>query len=195
MKKSDRRSFLKAAAAGGMAIVAAPYLSGCETEEDWQKFDDVIANAAQTEDDKKIFSKYFKVEVKGVYGQVPGVVSVDPGRVIVTTEETTQGDQPDYRTYTYGSHEYEDLTMTLQTGPGMVKLQDWADNAMKRGGDGNSLRRDISVYCLARDKATVLRTINCFGCYPINMSAGDHSTGSEVKSITLTCNVARIEVA
>lgn len=151
--------------------------------------------AGETPHDKKLFSKYFYVEVKGVYGKVPGIVSIDPGNVTVTVEETTQGDQPEYRTYTYGSHDYADLTMTLQTGPGMVKLQKWADKAMKVGGSGDSLRRDISIYCLARDKATVLKTINCFGCYPISLNAGDHSTASEVKTITLTCNVDRIEVA
>jgi phage tail-like protein len=151
--------------------------------------------AGETPHDKKLFNKYFRVEVKGVYGKVPGIVSIDPGRVTVTVEETTQGDQPEYRTYTYGSHDYDDLTMTLQTGPGMVKLQEWCDKAMKIGGSGNALRRDISIYALARDKSTVRKTINCFGCYPISLNAGDHATGSEIKTITLTCNVDRIEVA
>jgi hypothetical protein len=150
---------------------------------------------AQTEDDKKIFSKYFKVEVKGMYGEVPGVVEVDAGRLTVTVEEATQGDKPEYRTYTYGSHEYEDFTMTVQQGPGMVKLQKWFDKASKVGGSGDALRRDISVYLLARDKSTVLRTINCFGCFPVSYNAGDHGLGSDIKTATITCNIDRIEVA
>jgi hypothetical protein len=150
---------------------------------------------AQTSDDAKIFSKYFKLEVKGIYGEVPGVTSCDPGRLTVTTEEATQGDKPEYRTYTYGSHEYDDMTFTVQTGPGMTKLQEWADKAMKMGGAGNALRRDVSLYLLSRDKNTVLRTINMFGCYPISCNAGDHDTGSAIKSIVFTCNVDRIEEA
>lgn len=150
---------------------------------------------ASTADDQKIFSKYFKLEVKGIYGAVPGVTSVDPGRLTVTTEEATQGDKPDYRTYTYGSHEYDDMTFTVQQGPGMTKLQEWADKAMKMGGAGNALRRDLSLYLLARDKTTVLRTINMFGCYPVSCNAGDHDTGSNIKTLVFTCNVDRIEEA
>jgi hypothetical protein len=179
MDEHDRRDFIKTVAVGGAALLAAPQLMA----------------AGETPHDKKLFNKYFRVEVKGIYGKVPGVVSVDPGRVIISTEETTQGDKPEYRTYTYGSHEYEDFTMTVQQSPGMVKLQKWADKAMKMGGAGNALRRDISIYCLARDKKTVLKTINCFGCYPISMNAGDQSTGSDIKTLTITCNVSRIEVA
>jgi hypothetical protein len=154
-----------------------------------------VYEMAQTEDDKKIFSKYFKVEVKGMYGEVPGVTEVDAGRVTITVEECSQGDKPDYRTYTYGAHEYEDFTMTCQQGPGTVKLQKWADKAMKVGGQGDALRRDISIYLLARDKKTVLRTINCFGCFPVNFDAGSHSTASDIKTMTITCNIDRIEVA
>jgi len=144
---------------------------------------------------QRAFSKYFKVGIQGMYGEVPGVTEVDPGRLKVKINEASQGDQPDYRTYTYGSHEYEDFTMTVQQGPGMIRIQKWADKAMKMGGSGDALRRDISIHLLARDKKTVLRTINCFGCYPVNFGAGDHSTGSDIKALTLTCNIDRIEVA
>jgi hypothetical protein len=182
MADSDRRDFIKQVAAGSAVLLIAPHAHA-------------VLNAGKTSSDQKLFSKYFKVEVKGIYGEVPGVTKIDPGRVTVSIEETTQGDQPDYRTYTYGKHHYDDLTMTVQQGPGMVKLQKWADKSMKTGGAGNALRRDISIYLLARDKTTVLKTINCFGCYPVGLNAGDHSTGSDVKTITLTCNISRIEVA
>jgi hypothetical protein len=150
--------------------------------------------AAKTLDDDKIFSKYFKVEIQGIYGEVPGVVDFDAGRVTFTIEETTQGDQPEYRTYTYGSHEYEDLTLTVQQAPGETKIQDWVDKATKMGGAGSSLRRDITASLLARDKSKVLKTINCFGCFPLSFDAGGQSTSSEIKTLTLTCNVNYIEV-
>ena len=44
-------------------------------------------------------------------------------------------------------------------------------------------------------KSTVLRTINCFGCFPVTLSAGKHSLGSDVKTITITCKIDHIEVA
>jgi len=179
MSEHDRRDFIKIVAAGGAGLLATTH----------------VFAAGETPHDKKLFNKYFRVEVKGIYSQVPGVVSIDPGRVTISTEETTQGDQPEYRTYTYGSHEYDDLTMTFLVGPGTTKLRRWASRSMKKGGGGKMLRRDISIYCLARDKDTVLKTINCFGCYPISLNAGDQSTGSDIKTITLTCNVSRIEVA
>jgi phage tail-like protein len=179
MDDSNRRDFIKTVAVGGAALVAVPS----------------FAFSAATVYDKKLFSKYFKVEVKGMYGTVPGVVEVDAGRVTVSVEECTQGDKPEYRTYTYGAHDYEDFTMTVQQGPGMVKLQKWADKAMKVGGSGDALRRDISIYALARDKSTVLKTFNCFGCFPVGFDAGSHSTESDIKTIKLTCNIDRIEVA
>jgi hypothetical protein len=179
MDEQDRRDFLKTVAIGGAALLAAPRL----------------CVAAETEDDKKIFSQHFRVEVKGMYGEVPGVVRIDPGRVAVAIEETTQGDQPEHRTYSYGDHAYEALTMTVQQSPGMIKLQSWAAATKKIGGKAAAPRRDISIYLLARNKSTVLRIINCFGCYPVNFRAGSHGTASDIKTITLTCNVDRIEVA
>jgi hypothetical protein len=154
-----------------------------------------LAVAATAAKDQKISSEFFRLEVKGLYDAVPGVTSVDPGRLRVTTEEATQGDKPEYRTYTYGSHEYDDMTFTVQTGPGMTKLQEWADKAMKMGGAGTALRRDVSLYLLARDKTTVLRTIHMFGCYPVSRNAGDHDTSSSIKTLVFTCNVDRIEEA
>lgn len=140
-------------------------------------------------------NRYFKFEVKGIYSEVPGCTTMNGGELTITVEESTKGDRPDYREYTYGSHEYGDLTLTVQTAPGMVKLQEWADKAMKVGGSGNALRRDCSLYLLARDKSTVLRTINFFGCYPVNESTTTiQSTKGKQQSFThFTLNVDRIE--
>lgn len=149
--------------------------------------------AAQTASDQLIFNKYFKFEVKGIYGEVPGCVAVSGGDLSITVEEATQGDRPDYREYTYGDHEFDDLTFQVQTGPGMVKLQKWADKAMKMGGAGDALRRDCTLTLLARDKKTPLYTINYFGCFPISSDEGGAGTDSSIKTITFTCNVERVE--
>ncbi len=152
---------------------------------------------ASTEDDAKIFSKYFKWEVKGISGNVPGVTSVDIGRLTITVEEATQGDKPEHRTYTYGSHEYDDCTFVVQQGNDAESkaLTKWVKSATQQGGAGDVLRRDCSLYYLARDKQTVLRVVNLFQCYPVSANEGDHDTGSNIKSMTVTLNVARIEEA
>jgi hypothetical protein len=182
MDDKTRRAFLKATAAAGAGLALAPTLLSS------------VAHAKHP-GGAKIANTHFRVSVKGLYGKVPGVTRFDPGKVSIKVQEASDGDRPDYREYTYGSHEYEDLSFSFNQGPGNVKLEEWAKEAMKAGGSGTSLRRDISLTLLARDKSTVLRTINCFGCYPISLNAGDHGTGSDVKTITLSCNVSRIEVA
>ncbi|MCP4605397.1 MAG: hypothetical protein GY847_33570 [Proteobacteria bacterium] len=178
MNENDRREFIKKVAIGSAVFLTAPHVY-----------------AAKKEDDKKIFSKFFRVEIQGMYGEVPGVTEVDPGRVKIKTQELKQANSTGPRKFAYGGHEYDDFTMTLQQSPTMAKLQKWVDKAMKKGGNAKALRRKISIHVLARDKKTVLRTINCFGCYPVNLNAGDHGTSSEIKTITITCNLDRIEVA
>jgi uncharacterized repeat protein (TIGR02543 family) len=46
---------------------------------------------------------------------------VDCGRLTVTTEEVSQGDAPEYKTYTYGSHEYEDFTIVAHYPSGLSR--------------------------------------------------------------------------
>lgn len=198
--KNDRRNFLKTAAVGGAALAIGSQLIGCETDEDFSDdfaddSEDISVRAGETPHDKKLFNKYFRVEVNGLYAEVPEVVSADAGKVTISLEETTEGDNPEYKQYTYGEHKYEDLTLTVMQGPGTAKLQKWFEAAMKSGGGGDALRRDISIFVLARDKSTVLKTINCFGCFPVSFNAQEHSTGSDIKTITLTCNMSRVEVA
>ena len=48
-------------------------------------------------------------------------VVIDCGRLTVTTEEATSGDQPEYRAYTYGSHEYEDYTCSAYWPSGQYR--------------------------------------------------------------------------
>lgn len=60
---------------------------------------------------------------------------VDCGRLTVTTEEATQGDNPEYKPYEYGSHDYENysiiahypsgLTRKIPFHPSMVSSDDY----------------------------------------------------------------------
>lgn len=194
MKKTDRRTFMKTTAAGGAALVVGSIV-GCGGEPE-DGFIGMIEQEAQTASDQLIFNKYFKVEINGIYDSVPGVTAVDPGGVKVALVETTDEKSP-HRTYTYGSHEYEDCTLTVQQGPGMVKLQEWADKAMKSGGTGDALRRDITINVYSRDKKTILKSITAFGCLPVAVHTGDGTKKIQTKkkTFTFTLNVDRIEVA
>jgi len=200
MENSNRRGFLKATAGiGGAAVLGGPALSGCvaQTGDGNDPEFGQILQGNNVKYDKIILSDYFTVEVHGMYEKVPGVVSIDPGKVggIDPTQNTDRGDRAEYKLWCHGDHEYQDATLTVMQAPGMVKLQKWVDKAMKVGGTGDALRRDVSLYLLARDKSTVLKTVNMFGCYPTDFDAGDESSDSETKTITLTLNVDRIEVA
>jgi hypothetical protein len=186
MSDSSRRTFIRTGTACGAALAVVPSAvakAGIER-----------ANIPTADSKISIArSENFTIEVKGMYGKVPGVLSFDPGKVSMTTKQVT--DRRGRTRTTYGEHKYEPAVLSVMQAPGMAKLQEWADRAMKVGGSGDALRRDISLYIKARDKSTVLRTINCFGCYPISLESVDHDTGSDIKTITLTLNVDRIEVA
>lgn len=192
MDDKNRRAFLQALATGGAAVVLGPQLVACGAEgfdeESWDTEEWGLSGA------DTISGKYFKVEVPGMYGDVPDVTAVDPGRINVIVHETTSPTFPGIRTYTYGKHQYEDFTMTMRMGPGNVKLQTWFKQATQQGGSGDALRRDIVVRMLATDRQTVVRTVRCFGAFPTNYNA-ELITGSSAYAATLTCSVNRIEIA
>ena len=55
-------------------------------------------------------------------------------------------------------------------------------------------KRDISFFI--RDaNFRAKRMINCFGCSPISIDTGSNSSAADMKTISMTCNVSRIEVA
>jgi hypothetical protein len=148
---------------------------------------------AKTQSDQLIFGKYFKFEVKGIYNEVPGCVSVSGCELYVDIEDAPPSDRHDYREYNYGSHQYGDLNFTVKVGPDMDKLRKWSDKAKAGDGINDDLRFDCSLYLLARDKSTVLRTISYFGCYPINYEADERLAAAGIKAITFTCSVERVE--
>ncbi len=144
------------------------------------------AEAAQTESDQMIFSKYFELEVVGIYQSVPGAVSVFPGTVYWSSEEATRGDKPDWREYTWSFDRFEDWTIEVQQGPGMINLQKYADDALKEGAQS----RTFSVRFLARDKSTVLGSMHALGTPVEVMEAGDPD--SQVKRIQYTIEVENL---
>ncbi len=48
--------------------------------------------------------------------------TTDCGRLEVVSEEATQGDVPEYREYTYGSHEYDDYAIVAYWPSGQKRL-------------------------------------------------------------------------
>ena len=174
MAETDRRDFIKQVVAGSAVLLVAPQI-----------------RAAQQVPSEQIFARNFRVVIRGMYGQVPGVVKIDPGRVTVGIQEASQGDQPEYA---HGSHSYDQLTMTFMKGTGAAKLERWAARAIKRGGSGKSLRRDISIHMLAPDRKTVLRRINCYECLPVRANTAPLRRGSRAKAVTLRFTLNRIKV-
>ena len=103
---------------------------------------------------------------------------------------------PTAREYSYGKTTYGDVELTFKVGVGSTKLQEWADKAMKLNGGGKSMRRDISIYHLGRDKAHALRKVIYSGALPVAVDgpiAGGNA--AHIKTIVFTCNVDRIEEA
>lgn len=157
-----RRDFLKTLTAGTAVVGASSLLS----------LEELVA--AQPNHDKKISSRYFEVEIKGMYSKVPGVVEADPSSVTVTVEEATQGDKPEHRSY--GQPSYGNVTLTVLAAPGTAKLLQWAEQAVKLGADGDEetlakLRRDVTVNFLAKDKKTIVRSVRHVGCAPVSATA------------------------
>ena len=179
MPNSSRRFFVRSSSAAGAVLVLTPEMIARGAPKE------AVAQKAMMKH-PALRNRGFKVEIKGLYKSVPNVVSFDPGGIVF---------KPSAKGWVHGDHEYQDATLTVQQGPGMVKQQEWADKAMKMGGAGDALRRDISCYLLARDKSSTVRTVNLFGCYPVDFDAGDQGAGnSELKTITISLNVDRIEV-
>ena len=133
-----------------------------------------------------IVSKYFELEVVGIYQKVPGAVSVVPGAVYWSSEEATRGDKPDMRDYTWSFDRFDDWTIEVMQGPDMVNLQRYADDVLR----GAAHSRTFSVRFLARDKSTVLGSMHALGT-PIEAMAGD-DTDSQVKRIQYTIEVENL---
>lgn len=181
MSDFSRRTLIAAGSAAGGLVLSGPWFGAAAARK----------TTARAGAPRLIRSSDFRLAIRGLSNNIAGLRKVSGGKLtmgINVNPRSAPGSQ-----LSYGEPIWSDIQLTVQTGPGMTKLQEWADKAMKTGGGGSALRRDCSLYLLARDKSSVLRTINYFGCYPINMNAGDQSTGSDVKSITFTCNVDRIE--
>ena len=141
--------------------------------------------AAQTQSDQYIFSKYFKLEVAGIHQEVPGAVSVVPGTVFWSVEEATRGDKPDMREYTGSFDRFDDWTIEVNMGADMV-LQKYVDDALK----GRDHSRTFSVRFLARDKSTVLGSMHALGTPVEVMEAG--APDSQVKRIQYTIEVENL---
>ena len=161
----DRRTFLGATAASGAAVALGRIVLGASD-----------AHAAGTH----VSGKVTKVEIVGMYTELPGVISVDPGRARATLEKNSQGK------WTYVTHGYDNLVIVYGRSSAHQKLEQWAGDAQMTGGSGDNLLRDITIRL--HGNAGVAKTIACSGCFPVSL-------GGPADSRTLTCRVNRIEVS
>ena len=119
---------------------------------------------------------------------IPGLMSVELGGVTISIEETTQGDQPEFRTYTYGSAEYSDIVLTIMSGPATVALADWFDDTQRSGGTGDALRRD-AILTFGDQSGEPGVQFAAQGCLPVALE----STDSRLERHRLTLRPQRIE--
>ena len=77
------------------------------------------------------------------------------------------------------------MTFVVRASTKVGLLRRWKNKGVKR-----------TMKVIRRNKmGKVTQAINCFGCFPVKFDAGSHSTSSDIKCITITCNIERIEVA
>jgi len=144
------------------------------------------------------FTGDMQVEIKGLCPAVAGVQVVQVGGSKFEKPKARRTIDRTYRPWPTraGGDEDRKFFLVVPDVPANAAVLRWAKSAVAAGPTGKArLQRNISVSLLARDKKTVLRTINCFGCFPVSCDGGDQSTGSDIKTLTLTCTVDRIEVA
>lgn len=148
---------------------------------------------ASTKDDVKVTAQKFHIEIKGLFDKVPNTTQGDPGGIRGQVNESTQGDNPEYRTFNYGNTEYDECRIVMQQNPGVKKLQEWVEKAQEQGGGGDAIRRDVSFYVYARNGKDIARVYDLHDCFPQALETGDQSTASEVKSVTLVLKVGWLE--
>ena len=173
MNSSNRRKFLKNTACAAVGLILAP----------WQK---IMAKNLRLKKPlrfgrlkglryknklvprNRLTARRSRVYIKGLTANLPDVISVKVSPIKMNTPGR------DLR-----------VKFVLRQTKRNSFIVSWFKKRTKR---------DISFFI--RDaNYRAKRVINCFGCSPISFDAGSHSTGSEVKTMTMTCNVSRIEVA
>ena len=138
----------------------------------------------------QISNRYFKVEVKGTYGEVPDVLYVDFGALTVpAVPDTPAGNAGGQKSYRYGTPEPLEITMVYHPAPGNVKIQAWGNPASTKR---NPLRRDVIVYLLDKSKTNVLATYSLPECLPISLESGNQFIATDVPTMTLRLQANKI---
>ena len=179
------------------ALATSSRLDDCDfdngLEETFQdKSGPMLWGSGNTANDQKLRNDQFIVEIQGLHGRVPGVLRMGGGKLKVSIQEVPREDASGHKNQVYGSHTYDDLSITVKQGPGSKKLEEWAKRASPTDISG-IFRRTISVHYLSRDRRTVLKTIKYIGCLPVSLTKREHSTASDEKSLTINYNIRRIE--
>ena len=113
---------------------------------------------------------------------IPGLLSIELGGVEIGIEETTQGDQLEFREYTYGAHEYSDVILTMMSGPAIDPLLVWFDDVQVTGGAGAALLRDV-ILTFGDPSGEPGVQLTAYGCSPVALEMLD--THPESHRLTL----------
>jgi hypothetical protein len=136
--------------------------------------------------DEKIGTQMFSVEIVGLMGEVPNVVSFDMGQASCDMVESTQGDSKN-REFNAAKVTYQDAVLTLFKNKASKDISKWFEECKTK-----KTPRDITLVVKTRDgKGEAYR---CTGekCWPKQVDSGNTSTDSGIPTVTATFRVGRV---
>lgn len=144
---------------------------------------------ATTADDDKVHTQNFALEIVGLLGAVPNLISVDFGQATCDLVESTEGDSK-HRTYNAAKVTYQDAVVTMQKCVESKKILDWYNECRTK-----KTPRDVTLTIKARDNKADAYRCTIHKTWPKNVQQGNTSTDSGIPSVVVTLRVDRLTFA
>lgn len=141
---------------------------------------------ATTPSDEKVGTQMFSVEIVGLMGQVPNVVSFDMGQASCDLVESTEGNSK-HREYNASKVTYQDAVLVMYKNKESKKIQDWFNESRTK-----KTPRDITLVVKARNGKDEAYRVTGEKCWPKSVDAGNTSTDSGIPTVTCTFRVGRV---
>jgi hypothetical protein len=143
---------------------------------------------ATIKSDEKCQTQNFKVEIVGLWSEVPNVVSVDLGSASMELNEATEGTDKHRVFVPANGGTFQDLTLVYHKSKVTKKIADWFKNQKTK-----KEPRDITLTLLKRNGKDEARRMTAEKCWPKSLDQGNtNSKDSSAQSITCTFKVGRV---
>lgn len=139
--------------------------------------------------DDKVQTQNFELEVVGLMGTVPNVISVDFGQATCDLVESTQCDSA-HREYNAAKVTYQDAVVTVQKSKDSKKWMEWYNECRTK-----KTPRDVTLKIKARDNKTPVYTVTIHKTFPKSVQVGNASTDSGIPQVVITLKVDRATFA